>query len=254
MVSKLLGQKKGMSQVWTEAGQRWPVTQVVMADNAVVRAVSSSKDEETAHYQIAFGNKKMKNMAAATASQLKKAKIQDGKRKFIETSAQQELQPGTIIRVEDVFSPGEVVKVTGHTKGRGFTGVMKRWGFAGGQRTHGQSDRERAPGSIGAGTTPGRVWKGKKMAGRSGNQQQTIEDCVIVAVDAAKQSIWIRGTLPGSYNGFIQVTKQNETVEVKLHEHAKELLNLQPAEDKKEDKKSEVKDKADSTQKEETKK
>lgn len=249
MVSKLLGQKKGMSQVWTAAGQRWPVTEISMADNVVVRVTGTAEEAEEIdkninkdtnnntskntnaqdkyQVQIAFGDKKLKNMPAPTRQQLQKAGIKNGKRIFVETTTQQDLQPGTSIRVEDVLSPGDVVNVTGQSKGRGFTGVMKRWGFAGGKRTHGQSDRERAPGSIGAGTTPGRVWKGKRMAGRSGNQQVTLLDCVVVAVDQAKQSIWVKGTVPGSYNGFIQIIKQQENVKLDLHDSTTDILHIE---------------------------
>lgn len=248
MVKNLLGYKKGMSQVWTESGRRWPVTKLVMSGNVVIRQIDYPNNEN--RIQLAFGDKKMKNVPAPTQAQLKKAGLKVGKRFFAETQMQiqadqnsedqsnsKNLQPGTKIRVEDVFSPGDFVKVTGRTKGRGFTGVVKRWGFAGGPRTHGQSDRLRAPGSIGAGTTPGRVWKGKKMAGHSGNAQQTLEVCQIVAIDPQTQSLWIKGTIPGAYNSMISLQKQDPAKidpkivkkAGKISQESFDLLGIQPA-------------------------
>lgn len=105
------------------------------------------------------------------------------------------------------FSAGDKVKVTGWTKGRGFTGVMKRWGFKGGPRTHGQSDRARAPGSIGLGTTPGRVFKGKKMAGRSGNRRQTISGLKVFEISEDSRFIAVTGPIPGPRTGPIILRK-----------------------------------------------
>src|SRR3989338_9041385 len=104
------------------------------------------------------------------------------------------------------FIPGDKIKVTGTTKGRGFTGVVKRWGFRGGPKTHGQSDRHRAPGSIGQGTTPGRVFKGKKMAGRSGSSTKTITGLKVVRVDAEKNELLVSGAVPGAKGGIVKVS------------------------------------------------
>lgn len=227
MVNAVIGQKKGMRQVWTQTGVRLPVTQVVMQGNTVVRTVSQTETEQ--RVQIAFGDKKIKNVPTPTAKQLNQAGIEQGKRIFKEVQAQEELQPGQEIRVEDVFSVGDVVKVTGTTKGRGFAGVVKRHGFAGGPRTHGQSDRQRAPGSIGQGTTPGRVYKNKKMPGHYGTDTETLETCVIVAIDPAQQTLWIKGTLPGSYNGFLTLQKQAAQNMIELNQQSlEELLQIQP--------------------------
>jgi len=107
----------------------------------------------------------------------------------------------------DGFEAGDLVKVIGRSKGKGFTGVMKRWGFAGGPRTHGQSDRERAPGSIGQGTTPGRVHKGKKMAGRAGNQRTTIKNLPLLDINKEDKTFLIKGLLPGGRNASLIVFK-----------------------------------------------
>jgi len=110
----------------------------------------------------------------------------------------------------DGFEAGDGLKVSGQTKGRGFTGVMKRWGFAGGPRTHGQSDRQRAPGSIGQGTTPGRVHKGKKMAGRSGNQKMTLSNVVLLEVNTKNKTFLIKGLLPGGRKAPLLILRQEK--------------------------------------------
>ncbi|MBM3205468.1 50S ribosomal protein L3 [Candidatus Shapirobacteria bacterium] len=120
--------------------------------------------------------------------------------------------PVTAVRVESLagFKPGDLLKVTGWSKGKGFTGVVKRWGFAGGPKTHGQSDRQRAPGSIGQTTTPGRVFKGKKMAGRSGGAKVTISGLVLMEIEEKEKLLLIKGLLPGNINGQLIVKKDKE--------------------------------------------
>jgi ribosomal protein L3 len=109
-------------------------------------------------------------------------------------------------KLGSLFQLGDLVKVTGWSKGKGFTGVIKRWGFKGGPRTHGQSDRERAPGSIGQGTDPGRVFPGKKMAGRAGGQRVTIRGLKVFAVDEKDAVLSVTGPVPGPRGGKLIVT------------------------------------------------
>jgi len=111
---------------------------------------------------------------------------------------------------ETSLKAGDIVKVTGFSKGKGFAGVVKRWGFAGGPRTHGQSDRLRAPGSIGQTTTPGRVHKGKKMPGHMGNQKITIIGLSIMDVDEKEKKILIKGLLPGYRGSNLFIRKEKE--------------------------------------------
>jgi len=120
--------------------------------------------------------------------------------------------PVTQVKVESKvdLKPGDKVKVTGWSKGKGFTGVMKRWGFKGGPRTHGQSDRQRAPGSIGQSTTPGRVFPGKKMAGRAGGARVTILGLTVMGIDEANQLLLIKGLVPGPRNGRLVIRKMGE--------------------------------------------
>lgn len=112
------------------------------------------------------------------------------------------------VKLDDIFSLGEKVKVTGTSKGKGFAGVVKRWKFAGGPRTRGQSDRERAPGSIGQTTTPGRVYKGKRMAGRMGGKRVTIKGLKVVEIDPEKKLLSIKGLVPGPKRGKVWIRKQ----------------------------------------------
>lgn len=109
----------------------------------------------------------------------------------------------------DVFEVGEPIKVIGTSKGKGFSGVVRRWGFRGGPKTHGQSDRHRSPGSIGAGTSPGRVWPGTKMAGHYGVDRVTVKGLKIVATDPEKNVVLVRGPIPGANNGIVRIEKQS---------------------------------------------
>jgi large subunit ribosomal protein L3 len=113
---------------------------------------------------------------------------------------------GDVIKV-DIFAPGELVKVTGTTKGRGFQGVVKRWGFGGGPNTHGNT-KHRRPGSIGPGTDPSRVIKGKKMPGQYGNERHTAGNLRVEKIDAERNLIYIRGSIAGPTNGIVLVRKQ----------------------------------------------
>lgn len=122
-----------------------------------------------------------------------------------------------------IFTQGDIVKVTGTTKGRGFAGGVKRWGFAGGPKTHGQSDRHRAPGSIGQTTTPGRVYKGKKMAGHMGNNIKTVIGIGVVAVDEAKNQLLVKGPIPGPRNGFVIIEKTGRAKDPSVYELYEEV-------------------------------
>jgi len=120
--------------------------------------------------------------------------------------------PVTQVSVEDFagLKPGDLVKVTGTSKGKGFAGVVKRWGFKGGPKTHGQSDRQRSPGSIGQTTTPGRVYKGKKMPGRMGNKKITISGLTIMEIEEKEKRLLIKGLVPGAKKSSLVIQKYAE--------------------------------------------
>ncbi|KKS04736.1 50S ribosomal protein L3 [Candidatus Curtissbacteria bacterium RIFCSPHIGHO2_12_41_11] len=198
MINTILGLKKGMTAQFDQHGRRIPVTNIVAEPN-VVLAIKDGR------IQLGFGRKKkfkktenayVKNVGYAPRF-IKEVKIDNEK---------QEIKIGDKMTVS-VFELGDLVKVTGITLGKGFTGVVKRWGFAGGPKTHGQSDRHRAPGSIGQTTTPGRVFKGKKMAGHMGVGKLTVTGLEVVNIDPAKNLLEVKGSVPGSRNGFLIIEK-----------------------------------------------
>ncbi len=222
MVGTLMAQKRGMTQIWTESGKRIPVTELIVSGNTVVRSVGEDR------VQIAFGDKKLHNTAKPQRSLLEKIGLTSGKRQYLEATVSSEVAPGQVIKVEEVLASGDVVKITGITKGRGFAGVVKRHGFAGGPRTHGQSDRERAPGSIGQRTIPGRVFPGLRMAGRMGGENLTYETARVVAVDPTRQTIWIQGTLPGSFNSIVRISPQGKNQAFALTAESQKILGIVP--------------------------
>lgn len=196
--------KDHMKQAWTVSGKRIPVT-VLKADSCYIVAPATV----AGRMLVGTGAKKLKNMHKPQRAQLSKAGFSFGFARMEEVQMKdgQELTAGAKVSPEALFTIGDIVDVAGTSKGKGFTGVVKRWGFKGGPRTHGQADRERAPGSIGSGTTPGRVYKNKHMAGRSGNARVTIEDLQIVNIDSTTGEIWVKGLVPGARNGVVTITK-----------------------------------------------
>lgn len=217
MVLTVFATKKGMSQAWTKAGKRLPVT-VCRVDNNVVLGQDQSPSDFNV-IKIGYGTKPLKNVKKPLREQIKKSgfSLGVGGMAGVRVSKDSaELSP--TIRVEEVLSVGDVVKVQGTTKGRGFAGGIKRHGFSGGPKTHGQSDRERAVGSIGSGTTPGKVWKGKKMPGRYGTDTKTVAGLVVVHLDPATQEVWLSGPVPGHFNSIVRIEKQDQ----------KRVIDLEP--------------------------
>lgn len=208
MINTLLGTKKEMSQAFIQGG-RIPVTKIDAGPCIVTHIKKEDKDGYWA-VQIGFGEKKIAKTSKPARGHLKgaisKSKLAPRFLREVKVSADTKLKVGDIISVSDIFSIGDKVAVTGTSKGKGFTGVVKRWKFAGGPRTHGQSDRPRSAGSIGQGTTPGRVRKGKKMAGRKGTDRVTVKGLQVVSIDP-KGEIVVSGFVPGPSGGLLMVTK-----------------------------------------------
>jgi len=211
MINTLLGTKIKMTQTF-EGNVRTPVT-IINAGPCIVTMV---KDQDTNGYtsiQLGFGSKKLKNTTKAMQGHLKGATTEKGAPRFlreVEITEEETLKAGDTVKVSDIFTVGDMVQVTGISKGKGFAGGVKRYGFRGGPKTHGQSDRHRAPGSIGQGTTPGRVYKGKRMAGHMGVEQVTVKNLPIVAVDAERNELWVRGPIPGNKGSLIVVKRISE--------------------------------------------
>jgi large subunit ribosomal protein L3 len=198
----ILGKKAGMAQIFDEGGEIIPVTLVEAGPCYITQVKTEGRDGYTA-VQLGFGETKRLN------------KPRRGHLKELPP-----LRHLREVRVEDVggyqvgqefdaslFSVGDLVDVTGLSKGKGFAGVMKRHGFRGGPATHGQSDRARAPGSIGATTTPGRVFKGLRMAGRMGGERVTVQNLKVVLVDPERNLLGVRGSIPGNRGGLVMVRK-----------------------------------------------
>lgn len=204
-LNALIGKKTYQKQGFLQDGTRVPLSGIVVAGNFVTQVKSADKEGYNA-LQLGIGiNKKAKK---AIIGHSKKAGLTQTARFLREVRVDDvsDVTSGTEINFKDVFVPGDIVDVTGISKGKGFAGGVKRWGFKGGPRTHGQSDRERAPGSIGQTTTPGRVYRGKKMAGRMGQDTVTVKNLEIIEV-TNDGVLLIKGLVPGSLNSIVVVKK-----------------------------------------------
>lgn len=205
MISGFVIKKGDMTRVFREDGVCIPVTKCQALPITVTQI--KTNDAKPCSVQFAYGYKKRPNNAIF--KKLKKLKIKGNPSKFIEFKLFSKDSPeiGSEIHFNSVFSLGEIVDVIGKSKGRGFSGVIKRHGFHRQPVTRGQSDRTRAPGSIGA-QTPGKVLKGKKMPGRFGNKQITVQNLEIIAFDKKNNQVSIKGDLPGHKNAWLIVKKK----------------------------------------------
>lgn len=206
MVSGLVLHKVGMTQIFDENGRPVPVTVLKLSGGRVVRLKEVNGKKRVV---LAFGECKMKNLPKPIQGILKKAGIEDKGYKVLKefelTKPDQEIIPGQKLGV-DVFQVGDIVDVTGKSKGRGFQGVVKRWGAKGGPATHGSMSHRR-PGAIGQRTEPGRVWKGMKMPGHMGMKTVTVKNLKVVFVDAQNDVIAVKGSVPSWVSAPLIVRK-----------------------------------------------
>jgi large subunit ribosomal protein L3 len=198
----LIGKKVGMTQLFDDSGKAVPVT-VIKAGPCYVTQVRSVDNDGYQAVQLGYEETKSQRLTGGELGHLKKNDLPP-LRYLKEFRTSEEIEEGQMLTVE-VFEEGERVDVVGKSKGRGFAGVVKRYGFSGGPKTHGQSDRQRAPGSIGAGSTPGRVYKGKRMPGRMGNDTVTSQNLLISRIDPENNIIAVRGSVPGPRNGLVVI-------------------------------------------------
>ena len=198
----LIGRKVGMTQVFQPDGTMVAVSVVEVTPNTVTRLRTPDRDGYTA---VQLGAGERRRLTRPVAGQLKDLPRVRTIREFRLDSADG-YTVGQQIAVADLFAEGDLVDVTGVSKGKGFAGHIKRHHFARGPKTHG-SDHHRAPGSIGPGTTPGRVYKGVKMAGHMGDEQVTTKKVKVVKTDTDRHLLLIKGTLPGSRGSLILVKK-----------------------------------------------
>jgi len=203
----VLGKKVGMTRIFSEDGENYPVT-VVEAGPCYVSQIKTPETDGYSAVQIGFKEKKESRANKAMSGHFAKANLKPmyHLREFRDFESGKELKVGDEISL-DSFAQGDVVNVAGNSKGRGFQGVMKRHGFSGGEKTHGQSDRMRAPGSIGQASYPSRVMKGKKMPGRMGNKRVTVKNLSIIKVIPEQHLLLIRGAVPGAINSILEIKK-----------------------------------------------
>jgi large subunit ribosomal protein L3 len=203
-IEGILGRKLGMTQVFRDDGTTVPVT-VIEAGPCTVVQVRTEDNDGYAAVQLGFGARKRIN--SPQKGHMKGLGQFQYLREFrVDDIGDWEV--GKKVGCE-IFQDGDLVDISGASKGRGFAGVMKRHGFHGGQRTHGQSDRARAPGSVGAGTDPGRVTKGKKMAGHMGTGQITVKNLKVVQSDPSRHILMVQGAVPGNEDGLLRVRRSS---------------------------------------------
>jgi large subunit ribosomal protein L3 len=222
----IIGRKLGMTQIFNEAGQQIPVTVIEAEPNPVVALTTSEQGAPAV--QLGMGTQKLareesgrtprgRRASKSAVGHAKKAGLEAPPRVLRSFSlapsksgkksdaAPVEYKLGDVIKV-DIFAPGEMVKVTGTTKGRGFQGVVKRWGIGGGPNTHGNT-KHRRPGSVGPGTDPSRVIKGKKFPGHYGAERHTQINLRVERIDTERNLIYVRGAVAGPENGIVLVRK-----------------------------------------------
>lgn len=205
----LIGIKRGMTQIFQEDGTVVPCT-VIEAGPCVVTQIRTPERDGYQAVQLGFGERKVKNTPKPLLGHFQKAGTTP-KRKLVEfRDWEGELpQLGQILTVQDIFQEGDLIDVTGISKGRGFQGVVKRHGFSGvGMQTHGQKDKERHPGSIGASTNPARVVKGKRMAGRMGGERVTVRNLRVIRLDPERNLLFVKGSVPGHKGAFVILKKR----------------------------------------------
>lgn len=201
----IIGKKVGMTQIFNERGDVIPVTVIEAGPCYVTQVRTAERDGYTA-VQLGFSETKPQRLTRGQLGHLNRNNLPALRylREFRVPSDALDVEEGATIKA-DVFVAGERVDVIGTSKGRGFAGTVKRHGFHRQPKTHGQSDRERAPGSVGAGSTPGRVMKGLRMSGRMGNDRVTTENLEVIVVDAERNLIAVRGSIPGAKGGIVLI-------------------------------------------------
>jgi large subunit ribosomal protein L3 len=202
VIKGIIGRKLGMTQVFRDNGEAEAVTAIEAGPCAVVQVKTAAKEGYNA-VQLGFGQAKRLN--SPQRGHLKELGQFRYLREF-RTDDSGAIKVGEKVDVS-LFKAGDLVNVTGVSKGKGFAGVVRRHGFAGGPKTHGQSDRHRHPGSIGSTTSPGRVFKGMRMAGHMGDRRVTVRQLEVFQADPSRNLLLVRGAVPGARNGLLLIEK-----------------------------------------------
>ncbi|GDX63315.1 MAG: 50S ribosomal protein L3 [Ignavibacteria bacterium] len=203
----LLGRKLGMTSIFSENGEYVPCTVIEAGPCAVVQVRTIDKDGYSA-VQLGYGDIAERKVSQPLVGHFKKAGLAP-KRHIKEFRLDNvTVAPGETVTVDSILKIGDMVKVSGTSKGRGFQGVMKRHHFGGvGMTSHGQSDRERAPGSIGSSSYPSRVFKGMRMAGRMGGTRISIRNLEVLDIMPEQNLLVIKGSIPGAINSIVEIVK-----------------------------------------------
>jgi len=205
MKKGILGKKLGMTQVYDENGTRIPVTVIEVGPCPVLALRTQDQDGYSA-IQLGFGARKAKNTSKAVRGQVRAAGLESTPPAVIREvrlDNDPEVKVGDVLKA-DLFAKGEIVDISGVTKGRGFQGVVRRWRFAGGRASHG-GGWIRRPGSIGMKVHPGRTLRGQRMGGHMGNVNRTVQNLRVVDVRPADDVIFVRGAVPGPNGGTVMV-------------------------------------------------
>ena len=203
----LVGQKRGMTRVFTEAGESVPVTVIEIIPNRVTQ-IKSEKSDGYSAVQITTGNKKSSHVNKPMAGHFAKAGVEAGEiiREFrLTADVAAQYKAGATVPVTAVFAVGQKVDVQGTTIGKGFAGTIKRHHMKSQRASHGNSRSHNVPGSIGMAQDPGRVFPGKRMTGHLGDDTVTTQNLDVIRIDEARQLLMIKGAVPGSAGGFVTV-------------------------------------------------
>ncbi|MEQ8706093.1 MAG: 50S ribosomal protein L3 [Phaeodactylibacter sp.] len=204
----IIGKKIGMTSIFDELGRNIACT-VIEAGPCVVTQVKTAESDGYSAVQLGFGEAKVKNTSQALQGHYEKAKT-GPKRDLVEFRDFDVVEKaiGDLLKVDEVFREGDLVNAVGTSKGKGFQGVVKRHGFAGvNDATHGQHNRQRAPGSIGAASYPARVFKGMRMAGRTGGDRIKVKNLRVVKLFPEENLILVRGAVPGHKGSTVIIEK-----------------------------------------------
>jgi large subunit ribosomal protein L3 len=207
MAFELLGRKLGMTHIYNDDGDRIPVTVLAVGPCTVVQKKTPERDGYSA-VQLGFEERKEKHTTRPLRGHFAKAAVSAKRHLFEARIAAEEvaaLEVGQQVTLAERFAEVKRVDVTGTSKGRGFTGVVKRWGFEGPKMTHGTHEYFRHGGSMAAGTFPGRLFPGKRMAGQYGNERVTTVGLRVERLDAEQNLLYVRGAVPGATKGLIRV-------------------------------------------------
>ena len=205
-----MGRKVGMTQIYDEDGAVLPVTVIDISGNTVVSLKTEDGKDGYNAVQLGFGERKESRTTKPMKGHFDKAGVspkQHIREVRLEKSDLGKFEVGKTVAATDIFSDGELLDVTGTSKGRGFAGVMKKYNFSGFIRSHGTHEFFRHGGSIGTRLTPGHVLKGKKMPGHMGAERVTVQNLTLVKVDAERALLFVKGGVPGPNKGLVLVRK-----------------------------------------------